>query len=227
MHLELPSREITGVMLTKDDTETATDSVVHVVDDDSDVRDGLNQLLESVGLTCVTFRSAAEFLLNKRIGDANCLILDVRLPGIGGLDFQRELAKARINIPIIFITGYGDIPMTVKALKGGAVEFLAKPLRGQDVLDAVNAALERDRVMRGQIKELQSLQTRFEMLSDREREMMTFAVAGLLNKQTASKTGLTEGTVKVHRHNLMKKLGATSVPELVRMAYLLGIAHLQ
>ena len=175
----------------------------------------------------MTFRSAVEFLLNKQTGDANCLILDVRLPGIGGLDFQRELAKARINIPIIFITGYGDIPMTVKALKGGAVEFLAKPLRGQDVLDAVNAALERDRVMRGQIKELQSLQTRFEMLSDREREMMTFAVAGLLNKQTASKTGLTEGTVKVHRHNLMKKLGATSVPELVRMAYLLGIARPQ
>ena len=206
---------------------SATDSVVYVVVDDSDVRDGLKQLLESVGLTCVTFRSAAEFLLNKQTGDANCLILDVRLPGIGGLDFQRELAKARINIPIIFITGYGDIPMTVKALKGGAAEFLAKPLREQDVLDAVNAALERDRVMRGQIEELQSLQTRFEMLSDREREMMAFAVAGLLNKQIAAKTGLTEGTVKVHRHNLMKKLGATSVPELVRMAYLLGIAHLQ
>ena len=214
-------------MLTKDDTKTAADSVVYVVDDDSDVRDGLRQLLESVGLTCITFPSAAEFLLNKRIGDANCLILDVRLPGIGGLDFQTELAKARINIPIIFITGYGDIPMTVKALKGGAVEFLAKPLREQDVLDAVNAALERDRVMRGQIEELQSLQTRFEMLSDREREMMTFAVAGLLNKQIAAKTDLTEGTVKVHRHNLMKKLGATSVPELVRMAYLLGIARLQ
>jgi FixJ family two-component response regulator len=214
-------------MLTKDDTKTAADSVVYVVDDDSDVRDGLKQLLESVGLTCITFSSAAEFLLNKRIADANCLILDVRLPGIGGLDFQTELAKARINIPIIFITGYGDIPMTVKALKGGAVEFLAKPLREQDVLDAVNAALERDRVMRGQIEELQSLQTRFEKLSDREREMMTFAVAGLLNKQIAAKTDLTEGTVKVHRHNLMKKLGATSVPELVRMAYLLGIARLQ
>jgi len=213
--------------LTKDDTEATTDSVVYVVDDDSDVRDGLKQLLESVGLTCVTFRSAAEFLLNKQTGDANCLILDVRLPGIGGLDFQRELAKARINIPIIFITGYGDIPMTVKALKGGAAEFLAKPLREQDVLDAVNAALERDRAMRGQIKELQNLQTRFEMLSDREREMMAFAVAGLLNKQIAAKTGLTEGTVKVHRHNLMKKLGATSVPELVRMAYLLGIARPQ
>jgi len=206
---------------------SATDSVVYVVVDDSDVRDGLKQLLESVGLTCVTFRSAAEFLLNKQTGDANCLILDVRLPGIGGLDFQRELAKARINIPIIFITGYGDIPMTVKALKGGAAEFLAKPLREQDVLDAVNAALKRDRAMRGQIKELQNLQTRFEMLSDREREMMAFAVAGLLNKQIAAKTGLTEGTVKVHRHNLMKKLGATSVPELVRMAYLLGIARPQ
>jgi FixJ family two-component response regulator len=161
-------------MLTKDDTKTAADSVVYVVDDDSDVRDGLKQLLESVGLTCITFSSAAEFLLNKRIADANCLILDVRLPGIGGLDFQTELAKARINIPIIFITGYGDIPMTVKALKGGAVEFLAKPLREQDVLDAVNAALERDRVMRGQIEELQSLQTRFEMLSDRDSGLPAF-----------------------------------------------------
>jgi len=210
-------------MLTKDDTN----SVVYVVDDDSDVRGGLKQLLESVGLTCVSFNSAAEFLLHRRIEDAGCLILDVRLPDTGGLDLQRQLAEAGVNIPIIFITGYGDIPMTVKAMKGGAVEFLTKPLREQDVLDAVNAALERDRVVRGQVRELQNLQTRFEMLSDREREMITLVVAGLLNKQIAAKTGLTEGTVKVHRHNLMKKLGATSVPELVRMAYLLGIAHLQ
>jgi len=209
-------------MLTKD----GTDAVVYVVDDDPDVRDGLKQLLESVGLTCVSFNSPAEFLLNKPIGDANCLILDVRLPGAGGLDLQKTLAEARINIPIIFITGHGDIPMTVQAMKHGAVEFLTKPLREQDVLDAVNAALVRDRVIRGQYKELQNLQSRVETLSDREREMMTFAVAGLLNKQIAARTGLTEATVKVHRHNLMKKLGATSVPELVRMADILGIGRL-
>jgi FixJ family two-component response regulator len=206
-------------MLTKD----GTDSVVYVVDDDPDVRGGLKQLLESVGLTCVLFNSTAEFLQNKRVGAASCLILDVRLPGTGGLDFQRKLVEAHINIPIIFITGHGDIPMTVQAMKRGAVEFLTKPLREQDVLDAVSVALERDRVMRGQFKELQTLQSRLERLSDREREMMTFVISGLLNKQIAARTGLTEATVKVHRHNLMKKLGATSVPELVRMADMLGI----
>jgi FixJ family two-component response regulator len=203
-------------------TKDGINSVVYVVDDDSDVRDGLSQLLESIGLACITLSSTAEFLRNRRIGDANCLILDVRLPGTSGLDFQKKLAEARINIPIIFITGHADIPMTVQAMKRGAVEFLTKPLREQDVLDAVSAALERDRVMRGQFKELQRLQSRLETLSDREREMMM--VAGLLNKQIAGRTGLTEATVKVHRHNLMKKLGATSVPELVRMADILGVA---
>lgn len=205
-------------------TKHNTNSVVYVVDDDPDVRDGLKQLLESIGLECVTFGSTAEFLQNERTRDACCLILDVRLPNTGGLDFQRKLAEAGIIIPIIFITGHGDVPMTVKAMKGGAVEFLTKPLREQDVLDAVTAALERDRVMRVQIKELCNLKSRLETLSDREREMITFVIAGLLNKQIASKTGLSEGTVKVHRHNLMKKLGATSVPELVRMADILGIA---
>lgn len=208
-------------------TKHNANSVVYVVDDDSDVRDGVRELLESVGLACITLSSPAEFLHTKRIGDANCLILDVRLPGMSGLDFQKKLAEAHINIPVIFITGHGDIPMTVQAMKGGAIEFLTKPLREQNVLDAVNAALEGDRVMREQIKELQNLQNRFKTLRDREREIMTFAVAGLLNKQIAAKTGLTEGTVKVHRHNLMKKLGATSVPELVRMAYILGIASTQ
>ena len=206
-------------MLTKD----GTDSVVYVVDDDPDVRDGLKHLLESVGLRCVSFNSTAEFLQNKLGEAASCLILDVRLPGTGGLDFQKKLVEAHINIPIIFITGHGDIPMTVQAIKRGAVEFLTKPLREQDVLDAVSVALERDRVMRGQFKELQTLQSRLERLSDREREMMTFVISGLLNKQIAARTGLTEATVKVHRHNLMKKLGATSVPELVRMADMLGI----
>ena len=223
MHLTCPvGREQRAILNTR-----ITNSVVYVVDDDSDVRDGLRQLLESVGLVCITLSSTAEFLRNKRIGDANCLILDVRLPGTSGLDFQKKLAEAHINIPIIFMSGHGDIPMAVQAMKRGAVEFLTKPLREQDVLDAVNAALERDRVMREQIKELQNLQTRFKALRDREREIMTFAVAGLLNKQIAAKTGLTEATVKVHRHNLMKKLGATSVPELVRMANILGIASTQ
>ncbi len=207
-------------------TRNHTDAVVYVVDDDSDVRDGLKELLESVGLICVTFNSAAEFLLHKRTGGRNCLILDVRLPGTGGLDFQKELADARINIPIIFITGHGDIPMTVKAMRSGAVEFLTKPLREQDLLDAVNAALERDRVMRGQLEDLANIQRRFETLTDREREVMTFVVAGLVNKQIAAKIGLKEGTVKVHRHNLMIKLGAKSIPELVRMSDILGDAGL-
>ena len=210
--------------MTKDETKTVSGSLVYIVDDDSDVRDGLKQLLESVGMTCVSFNSAAEFLLHRRIEDAGCLILDVRLPGTGGLDLQRQLTEAGVNIPIIFITGYGDIPMTVKAMKGGAVEFLTKPLREQDVLDAVTAALERDRVMRAQVKEKQNLQTRLKMLSDREHEIMMCVIAGLLNKQTAAETGLSEATVKVHRHNLMKKLGAGSVPELMRMAHILGIA---
>jgi FixJ family two-component response regulator len=204
-------------------TKDGADSVVYVVDDDPDVRDGLKQLFESIGLTCVLFNSTAEFLQNKLGEAASCLILDVRLPGTGGLDFHKKLVEAHINIPIIFISGHGDIPMTVQAMKRGAVEFLTKPLREQDVLDAVSAALERDRVMRGRFKELQSLQRRLETLSDREREMMTFVVAGLLNKQIAARTSLTEATVKVHRHNLMKKLGAKSVPDLVRMADILGI----
>jgi FixJ family two-component response regulator len=191
---------------------------VYVVDDDSDVRDGMKQLMESVGLRCLTFGSAAKFLEEKRTGEASCLILDIRLPGMGGLDFQRKLVEAGIFIPVIFITGYGDIPMTVKAMKGGAVEFLSKPLRERDVLDAVITALERDRVMRVQIKEMRNLTSLLKTLTDREREVMTFVVTGLLNKQIASETGLAEGTVKVHRRNLMKKLGVKSVPELVRMS---------
>jgi FixJ family two-component response regulator len=166
-------------------------SVVYVVDDDSDVRDGMKQLMESVGLRCLTFGSAAKFLEEKRTGEASCLILDIRLPGMGGLDFQRKLVEAGIFIPVIFITGYGDIPMTVK---------------------------ERARVMRVQIKEMRNLTSLLKTLTDREREVMTFVVTGLLNKQIASETGLAEGTVKVHRRNLMKKLGVKSVPELVRMS---------
>jgi RNA polymerase sigma factor (sigma-70 family) len=199
--------------------------VVYVVDDDSDVRDALRQLLESVGMSCVTFSSTQDFLRTQRSGDANCLILDVRLPGMGGLVFQEELATAHINIPIIFITGHGDIPMSVKAMKAGAIEFLTKPFREQDVLDAVRIALERDRRRREQDQEMRGLQERFETLTEREREVMRFVVAGLLNKQTAAEMGLSEVTVKVHRHNLMNKLGAKSLPDLVRIADSLQVAQ--
>jgi FixJ family two-component response regulator len=203
------------------------ESVVYVVDDDSDIRDGLKLLLESVGVTCVSFSSTKDFLNSRQVGDANCLILDIRLPGLGGLDFQEELAKSRIKTPIIFITGHGDIPMSVRAMKAGAVEFLTKPFREQDILDAVRLALERDRIQRRQDRELDEITARFETLSEREREVMTFVIAGLLNKQTAAKMGVSEVTVKVHRHNLMIKLGAKSLPDLVRMADVLGVDRLE
>lgn len=205
-------------------TQVNAGSVVYVVDDDPDVRNGLKHLLESVGLSCMTFGSIPEFLSTKSDGKSRCLILDVRMPGMGGLDFQRELADARNKIPIIFITGHGDIPMTVQAMKAGAVEFLTKPLREQDVLDAVQIGLELDRIERDKERNLQNLRARFDALSDREREVMKYVIAGLLNKQIAAKIGLTESTVKVHRHNLMFKLGAKSVPELMRITVSLGIA---
>jgi FixJ family two-component response regulator len=194
-----------------------------VVDDDSDIRDGLKLLLESVGIACIAFSSTRDFLQSPQIESANCLILDVRLPGGGGLDLQDELTKARIKTPIIFITAHGDIPMSVRAIKGGAVEFLTKPFREQDLLDAVRAALERDRLQRIRDRDLGDLQARFEMLTARERKVMTFVIAGLLNKQTAAQIGVSEVTVKVHRHRLMNKLGAKSLPELVRMAEILGV----
>jgi FixJ family two-component response regulator len=194
-----------------------------VVDDDSDIRDGLKLLLESVGIACIAFSSTRDFLQSPQIESANCLILDVRLPGGGGLDLQDELTKARIKTPIIFITAHGDIPMSVRAIKGGAVEFLTKPFREQDLLDAVRAALERDRLQRIRDRDLGDLQARFEMLTARERKVMTFVIAGLLNKQTAAQMGVSEVTVKVHRHRLMNKLRAKSLPELVRMAEILGV----
>jgi FixJ family two-component response regulator len=200
-----------------------TDPIVFVVDDDSDVREGLKGLLESVGIRCVTFQSTTEFLRSAKYERANCLILDVRMPGTDGLDFQKTLADASIDIPIIFITAYGDIPMTVKAMKAGAVEFLTKPFREQDILDAVRAALERDRQRREHGVKVHELQSRYQTLSERERTVMKFVVAGLLNKQTAAEMGVSEVTVKVHRHNLMTKMGAKAVPELVRIADILGI----
>jgi RNA polymerase sigma factor (sigma-70 family) len=201
--------------------------IVFVVDDEADVRDGLRDLLASVGLRSAAFGSTAEFLQNKPPEEVSCLILDVRLPGRGGLDFQAELAAAEIRIPIIFITGHGDIPMTVRALKAGAIEFLTKPFRDQDILDAVRVALDRDRARRESDRKTRDLRLRFEALSPREQEIMALVTAGLMNKQIAAELGLSEVTVKLHRHNLMKKLGARSLAELVRMADSLGISRVR
>jgi FixJ family two-component response regulator len=194
------------------------DPVVFIVDDNAHVRSGLSALMESVGIKCETFKSANDFLLRKHADEVSCLILDIRLPGTGGLDFQDQLAKANIEIPIIFITGHGDISMSVKAMKAGAVEFLTKPLREQDVLDAVHVALERASQQRGRHDALTELRARFEALTDREREVMALVVTGLSNKQISSELAISEVTVKVHRHNLMVKLGVRSVAQLVRIA---------
>jgi FixJ family two-component response regulator len=203
--------------------ETASNPIVYVVDDHPDVRGGLKSLFEPVGLRSETFGSAAEFLKGWRADQPSCLVLDVRLPGLSGLDFQTELLKAQIDTPIIFITGHGDIPMSVKAMKAGAIEFLTKPLREQDLLDAVRLALDADRARREQNAKTADLRTRFGELSRREQEVMRLVSSGLMNKQAAAELGLSEVTVKVHRHNLMRKLGAQSLPELVRMADLLGV----
>ena len=202
----------------------ASDAVVFVIDDDEDVRLGLKGLLESLGMTCELFRSTHEFLERQRPDCPSCLVLDVRMPGANGLDFQAELAAAQIKIPVIFISGHGDIPMTVKAMKAGAVAFFSKPLHEQDLLDAVNTALERDRLRREREISVNALRARYDALTPREREVMAMVTAGKLNKQTAAAIGLSEVTVKVHRHNLMKKMGVTSLPDLVRLADALGLA---
>jgi FixJ family two-component response regulator len=199
--------------------------IILVIDDDPDVREGLKALFQSVNLESRAYRSAPEFFRSKLPDQVSCLILDVRLPGLSGLDFQAELAKVNVNIPIIFITGYGDIPMSVKAMKAGAVEFLTKPIREQDLLDAVRAALDRDRTRRKSEGKMQDLRTRFSALSLREQEVMSLVASGLMNKQVAAEIGIVEVTVKVHRHNIMKKLGARSLADLVRMADALGIPH--
>jgi len=200
-------------------------SIIYVVDDDQNVREGLQSLFESVGLESQTFRSATEFLSAKLPDAASCLILDVRLPGLGGLDFQTELARMKMDIPIIFITGHGDIPMSVKAMKGGAVEFLSKPVREQDLLDAVQLALGRAHTYRETHMRTRDLNERYAALSTREKEVMRLVCAGLMNKQVAAEIGISEITVKVHRHNVMKKLGAKSLPDLVRMADNLEISE--
>lgn len=198
-------------------------SVVYVVDDDDAMRSAVGRLVRSVGLNVVLLASAREFLAQKLPAAPSCLVLDVRLPGLGGLDFQAELAKANIHTPIIFMTAYGDIPMTVKAMKAGALEFLTKPFRDQDLLDAIQLALERDRKRREDQSVVAALRSKYETLSPREQEVMAYVTSGLLNKQVATRIGITENTVKLHRGNLTEKMGAKSVAELVRMADILGV----
>ncbi len=199
-------------------------SIVFVVDDDPSVRRAIKRLVESVGLHVELFGSATEFINISRPDVASCLVLDIRLPGISGLDFQRELVQAKNEIPMIFITAHGDIPMTVRAMKAGAVEFLTKPFRDQDLLDAIQLGLERDRVRRQRQAETAMLRERLESLTPREREILPLVVSGLLNKQVGAEIGATEATVKVHRSQLMRKMGASSLADLVRMSEKMGIA---
>ena len=191
--------------------------VVFVVDDDASVRSSLKFLLSTVGLQAETFDSADGFLHKKRIDVPSCLVLDVRLPGLSGLDFQRELATRNICIPIVFLTGHGDIPMSVRAMKAGAVEFLTKPFRDQDLLDAVRVALDRDRARREQEKEITDIRGRFDSLTSREQEVISMVVGGMLNKQIAAELGTAESTVKVQRGRAMEKMQAGSLADLIKM----------
>jgi RNA polymerase sigma factor (sigma-70 family) len=199
-----------------------TEPTVFVIDDDKSIREALETLLSTVGLRVSTFASAQDFL-RCCSGMPGCLVLDVRLPGLSGLDLQREMAEANIHTPIIFITGYGDIPMTVHAMKAGAVEFLTKPFRDQDLLDAIQQALDRDRAARHERAETDELRTKFDSMTPREREVLGLLVTGLLNKQIAAQLDISESTIKQHRHQIMQKMRADSLAELVRMAEKLGI----
>ena len=207
------------------DTRAEQQPVVFVIDDDASVCESLSSLFRSVGLQVRTFRTAPEFLQSKLPECPSCMVLDVRLPGISGLDFQTELAEAVVHIPIVFVTGHGDIPMTVRAMKAGAVGFLTKPFRDQDMLDAVQCGIAQDRNRRAEEGATSKLKSSFDVLTAREQEIMRMVTAGLMNKQIAGEIGLSEITVKVHRGNVMRKMGARSLAELVMMAERLGVRN--
>jgi RNA polymerase sigma factor (sigma-70 family) len=198
--------------------------VIFVVDDDASAREGIEDLLQSVGLRVMTFRSPQEFLEGARPDAPGCIVLDVRLPGTSGLEFQKMLIDAGIHLPVIFVTGHGDIPMSVMAMKSGAIEFLTKPFREQSLLDAINAGIEKDRQRRDGLKLVMELQQRFQRLTPREREVFALIVTGRPNKQVAAELGLSEMTVKVHRSQVTKKMRATSIVELARIADRLGLS---
>jgi FixJ family two-component response regulator len=198
---------------------------VFVIDDDASVRDAIADLLRSVGIQVETFRSAQEFLHSKRPDTPGCIVLDVRLPGPSGLEFQRTLNNSNIHLPIVFISGHGDIPMSVRAIKSGAIEFLTKPLREQELLDAIQTGIERDRVRRQESKVIAELQQRFDSLTPREREVLALVVTGRRNKQIAAQAKLSEMTVKVHRSQIMRKMRARSLVDLVRMADALRVTN--
>jgi len=202
---------------------TESGGVVFVVDDDPSMRESLRNLVRSIGLRVQVFVSAQEFLRSARVDRPACLVLDVRMPGLSGLDLQKRMADAGTDIPIVFLTGHADIPMSVRAMKAGAAEFLTKPVREQDLLDAIQQSLERDRVVGSRHEEISDLQSRFDSLTARERDVMKHVTAGLLNKQIAGELGIQETTVKIHRHHVMEKMKATSLAELVRMADRLGV----
>ena len=202
---------------------SSQDPVVFIIDDDVAVREALHSLLGDVRLQAKMFGSPAEFLASKLPDAASCLVLDIRLPGVSGLDFQAELARANIDIPIIFMTGYADIPMAARAMKAGAVDFLTKPFREQDMLDAVAIAIERDRIRREGEKMASRMRALFETLSPREREVMALVTSGLMNKQVAAKTGLAESTVKMHRGQVMRKMGAKSLADLIKMVEIIDV----
>jgi FixJ family two-component response regulator len=197
---------------------TEAQPVVVIIDDDPDIRDALQGLLETVDLQAAPFATASEFSASKRPEGPCCIVLDVRLPGLSGLDFQQELAREDIPIPIIFITGHGDIPMSVRAMKAGAVEFLTKPLRDQDLLDAIQAALRRDRARLDDERKFADLRTRHETLTTRERQVMALLVSGRVNKQIAAEIGISEVTVRLHRGQIMRKMRASSLADLIRIA---------